>query len=130
MYITCTASKTVHVLLMPCSAILQSYNNVNLRLMNMIFKIHVFYFAPLYYMYMQEFAYWILMHSRFSKFTHIILLSCSTIRLNFYNITYTWWRFSPSYHTEQHFSYMCSLVMCRYHLVLLCKYILIFSFFQ
>ena len=120
MFIACTAYRTVHVLLISYPTILQSYNNVNLSLMNMIFKINILWFAPLYYM--QRFTFWILMRCSLGIFTHKLLMSCSTILLNFYNIIYTWWRFILSYHTDQHISYTCSLVMCQYHLVVLCKY--------
>ena len=67
MYIACTAYRTVHVLLISYSTILQSYNNINLSLMNMIFKIHICCFAPLYYM--QRFAFWILMRCSLGIFT-------------------------------------------------------------
>ena len=128
MYIACTAYRTLHVLLISYSTILQSYNNVNLSLMNMIFKINIFCFAPLYYM--QRCAFWIRMRCNLGIFTHTLLMSCSTILLNFYNVIYTWRRFNPSYHTDQHISYTYSLVMCRNHLVVLCNYKHIYSSFQ
>ena len=92
------------------------------------FNIYIFCFAPLYYM--QRCAFWIRMRCSLGIFTHTLLMSCSTILLNFYNVIYTWRRFNPSYHTDQHISYTYSLVMCRNHLVVLCNYKHIYSSFQ
>ena len=73
---------------------------------------------------------WIRMRCSLGIFTHTLLMSCSTILLNFYNVIYTWRRFNPSYHTCHHISYTYSLVMCRNHLVVLCNYKHIYSSFQ